>query len=96
MTTERVVLVPEPQHKMLLQHRQVVEEAGGTIRHADLHDAAIRRAALAEANVVVVQGHEMVDEDFAAGASLARRVLLVGRRGHGGSGCGHAVRRAGR
>ena len=70
MTNERVVLVPEPQHKMLLQHRQVVEEAGGTIRHADLHDEAVRRAALPEATVVVVQGHEFVDEDFAAGAGL--------------------------
>ncbi len=70
MTTERVVLVPEPQHKKLLPHRQVVEEAGGTIRHADLHDEAIRRAALAGATVVLVQGHTMADEDFVAGAGL--------------------------
>ena len=70
MTTERIVLVPEPQHKMLLQHRQVVQDAGGTIRHADLHDEAVRRAALPEASVVLVQGHTMTEEDFVAGAGL--------------------------
>ena len=70
MTTERVVLIPEPQHLMLLQHRQVVDDAGGTIRHADLHDEATRRAALAEATVVLVQGHTMAEEDFVAGAGL--------------------------
>lgn len=70
MPIQHIVLVPDPQHEALSKHRQVVENAGGTLRHANLHDAEVRRAALAEATVVVVQGHTMAEADFAAGPHL--------------------------
>ena len=70
MSTERVVVLPDPQYKALLEHRQIVEEAGATFRQADLHDASERRAAFADATVVVAQGHSIGEPDFAAAPNL--------------------------
>ncbi len=70
MSTAPVVVLPDPQYKALLKHRQIVEEAGGTFRQADLHDAGERRAAFADATVVVAQGHSIGETDFAAAPNL--------------------------
>jgi D-3-phosphoglycerate dehydrogenase len=70
MSKDRVVVLPIPQNEALLVHRRSVEEAGGAFREIDLHDLNKRREALADATVLVAQGHRLGDADFAAAPNL--------------------------
>lgn len=70
MSNNRVVVLPIPQNESLLVHRRIVEEAGGTFREIDLHDLSKRHEALADAMVLVAQGHTLGDADFAAAPNL--------------------------